>query len=176
MYDHSRIESGSVGPHFAFYEPLAPNYLDGVERHSPLPLIDHVPREQLGAYVPMLFPKLGLSATESAWSTFHVIPLAPDRSAVEIRSKVMPVSGWEFAKQAWRSTWSFPWKSGGKSGASAADDPLASGDFMTEDIYVCEQQQRGMASPRFSVGGSAKNLECGIRNFHTEIQRRSVDR
>ena len=32
MYDHSKIESRFVGPHFMFYEPLSPDYLDGIDK------------------------------------------------------------------------------------------------------------------------------------------------
>ncbi len=77
MYDHSKIESGFVGPHFAFWEPATADYLDGIEGNAALPLIDDVPRDRIGAWVPMLFPGIGLSATESSWSVFHVTPLAP---------------------------------------------------------------------------------------------------
>lgn len=56
MYDHSKIESGFVGPHFAFWEPAAAEYLDGIEGKAEMPLIDHVPRDRIGAWVPMLFP------------------------------------------------------------------------------------------------------------------------
>ena len=61
-----------------------------------MPLIDHIPREKIGAYVPMLFPNIGLGESESSWSIFHVIPVAPDRTIVQTRTKVMPVSSWEF--------------------------------------------------------------------------------
>ena len=38
MYDHVRQESGFVGPHYVFFEPLAQSYLDGVEKQSPMPV------------------------------------------------------------------------------------------------------------------------------------------
>ena len=177
MYDHRRQQTGFVGNHFHFYEPLAPDYLDGIEQNSPLPLIEHIPRDKIGAYVPMLFPNLGLSETESSWSTFLVIPVAPDRSVVEIRTKVMPVSDWQYLKQDWTS-WTFfksrPWD---KSGTGNRADPLASGDFMVEDIYVCEQQQRSFQSPYFAIGAIAKDLERSVyqyqRNVQVYVERRS---
>ena len=73
MYDHARQQTGFVGPHFMFYEPLSKDYLESLEKQSPMPLIDHGTREDLGAYVPMLFPNLGIGAAESTWSIFHVI-------------------------------------------------------------------------------------------------------
>lgn len=170
MYDHAKQESGFVGPHYVFYEPLAPDYLADVEKKAPYPLIDHVPREQVGAYVPMLFPNIGLSETESSWSTFHIIPVAPDKTIVEIRAKLMPVSGWKFMTQGWSAASSFSWKTGDKYGTGDSDDPLASGDFMAEDIYACEQQQKSLKSPYFAVGATAKDLEDSVRQFQRLVQ------
>ncbi|MEM9771091.1 MAG: aromatic ring-hydroxylating dioxygenase subunit alpha, partial [Cyanobacteria bacterium P01_D01_bin.73] len=83
MYNHRKQVTGFAGNHFHFFEPLSSSYLEGIENNSPLPLVDHVPKHKIGAYVPMLFPNLGLSETESSWSTFYVIPIAPDQSIVE---------------------------------------------------------------------------------------------
>ena len=75
-----------------FFEPLARSYLDGVEKQSPLPLIDHGAPEEMGAYVPMIFPNIGIAASENSWSTFHVNPIAADKTVVETRTRVMPAS------------------------------------------------------------------------------------
>lgn len=170
MYDHARIEAGFVGPHFMFYEPLTDAYLDEVEKKAPFPLIDHVPKEKVGAYVPMLFPNLGLSETESSWSIFHVMPVAPDRTIVEIRSKLMPMSGWDYMKQGLSSYLHFNWKSGAKYNNDAPDDPMASGDFMAEDMYACEQQQKSLKSPLFSVGATAREGEASVRTYQSIIE------
>ena len=54
-----------------------------------MPLIDHVPREQMGAYVPMLFPNLGLAASESTWS------VDPTKAAPQPdRARPTPVQRW----------------------------------------------------------------------------------
>ena len=50
-----------------------------------------------------------------------------------------------------------------------ADDPMASGDFMAEDIFACEQQQKSLKSPLFSVGASAKDLEKSVRDFQSVV-------
>ena len=171
MYDHSRIESGFVGPHFVFYEPLAAFYAQNLEGNSPMPLIDHVPEDQQGAYAPMLFPGLGLSETESSWSTFHVIPVAPDRSRVEIRVRVADVSSWQFAKQSLRSAAFWTRHLRGKYEGDPNQDPMASGDFVKEDNYACEQQQRSLRSPYFSVGATARQGEAAVRDFQTLVAR-----
>ena len=166
MYDHAKQESGFVGPYFLFYEPLSESYAANVEKQAEMPLIDHVPSEMRGAWVSMLFPNIGLTESESSWSTFHVIPIAADLSIVETRTKVMPVSDWEFTKQSVSSWWNFKGRDREKFDPHD-DDPLTSGDFMAEDIYACEQQQKAMRSPKFAIGPTAKNL----KNWYSSSRR-----
>ncbi len=170
MYDHQKQKTGFSGKHFHFFEPLSHHYLDGIEDNAPLSLIDHIPKDKIGAYVPMLFPNLGLGETESSWNTFHVIPVAPDQSIVELRTKVMPVSDWDFLVQGWKSWNFFKTFKGDKYRTGDVEDPMASGDFMTEDIYVCEQQQKSLKSPYFSVGAIAKDLEQAVYQYQRNIQ------
>ena len=170
MYDHRKQQTGFVGNHFHFYEPLAKDYGADIQNNSPYPLIDHIPTDKLGAYVPMLFPNLGLSETESTWSIFHVIPVAPDKCTVEIRSKIMPVSSWDFVAQEWKSWNYFKSRQGDKYKTGDNKDPMASGDFMAEDIYVCEQQQKSLRSPYFSIGAIAKDLEQSVYQYQRNIR------
>ena len=154
MYDHAQATFGFFGPHYAFREPLMDEYLRDLEKNTPLPLV--VPPEQAAAYVPMLFPGIGLAESESSWSTFIIMPLAPDRTRVENRTRVANVSGWKFTRQSWRSAGFWRHQIQSKYKGDAAEDPMASGDFTTEDIYVCEQQQKSLQSPNFQVGPAAK--------------------
>ena len=145
------------------------NY-DFIENNSPYPLIDHIPPEKIGAYVPMLFPNLGLAETESTWSIFHIIPIAPNKCVVEIRSKLMPVSSWNFIAQEWKSWNYFKSRQGDKYKTGDKNEPMASGDFMAGDIDVCEQQQKSLRSPYFSVGAIAKDLEKSVYQYQRNIQ------
>ena len=169
MYDHRKQQTGFADDHFYFYEPLAKDYGADIENNSPYPLIDHIPKDKLGAYVPMLFPNLGLSETESTWSIFHIIPVAPDKTIVEIRSKIMPASSWDFMNQEWKSWNYFKSRQSAKYETDDKDDPMASGDFMTEDIYVCEQQQKSFKSPYFSIGAIAP-LEESVYQYQQNIK------
>ena len=166
MYDHSRIEAGFVGPHYAFREPLAPEYAENVEKNAPYPLV--IPAEQAGAWVPMLFPGIGFGETESSWSLFHVTPLAPDRTRVVTRSRMADASGWAFLSQEWRSA-GFWWNRIRGKFEGGEDDPMASGDFMAEDIYACEQQQKSLTSPYFEHGPSSMG-EAGVRGHQALVQ------
>ncbi|RLV59354.1 aromatic ring-hydroxylating dioxygenase subunit alpha [Parashewanella curva] len=168
MYDHSKAEFGFAGPHFAFWEPLDEEYAANLEKHSSMPLIDHIPKELLGAYVPMLFPGIGLGESEAAWSVFHVIPVSVDKTRVEVRTKVMPASDWEFAKYSMRSASFWQKRITAKYPNEDSKHPLGSADFMQEDIYVCEQQQKSFQSPYFELGPSAENGESPVRE-HQQV-------
>lgn len=160
MYDHARAEYGFVGPHFAFWEPLSEVYAKDVERNSPAPLL--VPEDQLGTWVPMLFPGIGLAESESSWSTYIIRPLAPDRTEVESRTRVKNASSASFLWRSSRSSTFWEKMIGPKYGPDVsgtidpAEDPMAQADFMAEDIFACESQQKAFASPQFSVGPAAK--------------------
>ncbi len=169
MYDHAKAKYGFIGPHYAFWEPLTADYLADIDKHAALPLI--LPHDQLGAWVPMLFPGLGLSESETDWSIFHITPLGPERSRVETRTRVKNVSSWEFQKQEWRSAAFWSKKITSKYSAEQANaeqDPMVSADFSAEDVYVCEQQQKSLHSPYFEVGASAQQSESPVRE-HQQI-------
>lgn len=172
MYDHAKAEFGWAGPHYWFYEPLVPAYLADINNASQFPLIDKMPKDKIRAYVPWLFPNIGITESENAWNTFHAIPLAPDKTLVVIRSKTMNVSEWEYTKQYTKSMTSKVWKTLGNKGKyeSDASDPMASGDFMAEDVYACEQQQKSLSSPMFSVGAQAKRGEFAVSKFQSVVK------
>ena len=169
MYDHARAEFGFVGPHFAFWEPLEAEYAKNLEKHAGMPLIDHIPEEQLGASVPMLFPGIGLGESETSWSVFHIIPVTVSHTRVEVRTKVMPVSNWQFAKAGARSGKFWEKRVGPKYAGEEPSHPLGSADFMQEDIYVCEQQQKSFASPYFELGPSAAHGESPVRDHQKVV-------
>lgn len=157
MYDHAKAQYGFVGPHFTFWEPPVPNYAEDQDNKLPAPRL--IPADQNGTWVPMLFPGIGLAASEDGWSVFIVEPVAPDLTRITSRSRVANASDWAFSKQSARSAqfWS-KFGLGGKYGADDAaseDDPMVSGDFTSEDIYACEQQQKSLSSPHYETGPAA---------------------
>lgn len=174
MYDHARAEFGWVGPHYWFWEPLHPEYEANFEKICPYPPIKRMSRDKLGTYVPWLFPNIGIGEGEGAWSTFHVIPLAPDKTKVVIRSKVENVSEWEMTKRYFKSGSSAFWAKTGNQGKFDGDpktDPMSSGDFVAEDVFACEQQQKSLKSPYFSVGAQAQKGEYAIQRFQEEVKK-----
>ncbi|KZL06133.1 aromatic ring-hydroxylating dioxygenase subunit alpha [Pseudovibrio sp. Ad26] len=175
MYDHSKIECEFIGPHFAFWEPLADFYAAEVEKVTPMPLIPGIPKDKMGAWVPMLFPGIGLGESENSWSTFHITPIAPDRSMVEIRTRVANESTWAFTKAAMASASFWDKHLGAKYNEDPKVDPMSSGDFMQEDIYACEQQQKSLQSPYFEHGPSSKHGEKPVRD-HQRVVAEWVER
>lgn len=174
MYDHAKATFGWKGPHYWFYEPLVEDYSKDLKNATPYPLIDHVPENKIGAYVPWFFPNIGLAESESSWTTFHVLPLAPDRTLVTFRTKTQKADDWEYAKQAAKSAMSSVWTKYGNKGkykSKDKSDPMASGDFMLEDIYACEQQQKSLQSPYFKVGAQAQKGEYAIQRFQEEVKK-----
>lgn len=166
MYDHKKQQSAFHGNHFYFYEPLSEEYSDGLENKAPYPLINHIPEDEQGAYTPLFFPNLGLGEDESSWSTFHIIPISPEKTRVEIRSKLMPSrTGRSFSRQEKKSAKYWNTNLNGKYGEFNDDDPMASADFIKEDIYACEQLQKSLKSPYFQVQETAVNLEKSVRDF-----------
>lgn len=169
MYDHKNAEFGFYGPHFAFYEPLHADYAANLEKNAPYPLV--LSPKDAGAWVPMLFPALGLVETESSWSHFHIEPIAPDKTKVTVRSRLKQASALSFKKQEWVSAEYWYKKIRGKynKGADKAD-PMTSGDVMAEDVYACEQQQKAFMSPYFETGPAAEFGEKPILD-HQKVVR-----
>lgn len=173
MYDHAKAKYGFVGNHYLFWEPLAKKYFDNLDKLIPFKRIEEMTDEYIGAYVPWFFPNLGLSETESTWSTFHITPIAPDKTKVVVRTKMEKMSDWEYTKLSMKSYSSWHGIMGGdtKYGNKDADDPMASGDFMAEDIFACEQQQKSLKNPLFGVVATAKKGESTVRSFQGIIKR-----
>ena len=88
---------------------------------------------------------------------------------MEIRSKVMPASDWDFAKHESRSAKFWEQRLGPKYPSEKPDHPLGSGDFLQEDIYVCEQQQKSFQSPWFELGPSASHGESPVREHQKVV-------
>lgn len=173
MYDHAKAEFGFVGDHYLFWEPLAPKYRDNLDKLIPNKRIAEMKDEYIGAYVPWLFPGLGLAESESTWTTFQVIPIAPDETKVIVRTKMEEVSTTEYFKQEIRSYYSWSKYMGDETKYNSTDenDPMASGDFMEEDVFACEQQQKSLKNPLFSVQYTAQHGESTIRGFQKIVDK-----
>jgi len=172
MYDHQRAEFGFADEHFYFWEPLTNDYFSDIESNAPYPLLIAADNPKIGAWVPMLFPCIGLAETESSWSVFQIVPLAVDKTKVIIRSKLKNCSSMTFYKQSFKSYNYWANKIKGKSKQHDQQHALGSADFMQEDIYVCEQLQKSLSSKYFVFGPSAVHGESPIRGFQRIVKQK----
>ena len=176
MYDHKKAQYQFIGDHYVFWEPHSRDYSENLDQLMPFKRIAEMTDKHLGAFVPWLFPNLGLSETESSWSTFHAIPLAPDQTKVVVRTKLEPMTSWEYSKQQMKAAWSWhgimgsKTKYGNEKPDHNSDDPMEWNDFMEEDVYACEQQQKSLKNPLFDVRYTAQQQESTIRKFQEIIQ------
>ena len=170
MYDHKQAVYGFHGAHFGFFEPLEAGYASKLSEASPLPLISAVDKDSPGAWVPMLFPGIGLAESESSWSVFVIIPLSPTSSRVIVRTKVEPASNWQYMMQMARSSSFWYRRVRPKSTQLEASHPLGTADFMQEDVYICEQLQKSVTSSHFEPGPSAQNSEAPVRQHQQLIR------
>lgn len=168
MYDHKRAVFGFKGNHFSFWEPLTKDYQSDIKRNSPYPLICDDDAHELGAWVPMLFPGIGLTESESTWSVFHVVPISANKTKIVIRTKMKDCSMMEYIKQGVISNQYWSNKVRAKNTQFNSEHALGSADFLKEDIFICEQVQRSMTSPYFEFGPTAEIGERPIRD-HQEL-------
>lgn len=171
MYDHRQQVWGYAGLHWVFAEPLADWYRKDMHKLTPYKIIDHIPPDKLKAYLYHLFPSVLITETEGSWSTMQFTPLAPDRTRIDVRTRIMPMTTSEYYSQSITSWWAWGKRMNEQPAEEEHhhhDDPLASGDFMAEDIYACEQQQKAMYSPLYSTGPMSRD-EQSILGFHRAI-------
>ncbi|WP_071870807.1 aromatic ring-hydroxylating oxygenase subunit alpha [Atopomonas hussainii] len=156
-YDHDAIAQGQLGPHWYFYQPLTAEGHKTALSSSSYPLIPGQDPKHLGAYVHLLFPNLGITASEESWSLLHIEPLDALTTRVTIRSWAMPVSTLRYLMLREPKS------------PDSADHPVKTGDLMGEDIAVCEAIQRSMHSPAYQVGALAEELEAPLAHFQQAI-------
>jgi len=175
MYDHKKQVNQHVGPHWVFWEPLADWYQADLHNMAPYGIIDHIPEDKLGGYLYHLFPSVLITETEGSWSTLQFKPTAPDHTIVEVRTRTMPLTTSAYASQqvknwmSWgRRLTNHPPNDGADDNMATEDDPLYSNDFMEEDVFACEQQQKAMSSPLYATGPTARDEKSIIR-FHKAV-------
>jgi Rieske 2Fe-2S family protein len=169
-----------AGRHQAFYRPIKAGisqekvYL-GRYGDQPWPKIEGVP-EAYGASYQWLFPNLGLFQTATSWSSFHVVPVEPALSLVHSRVRSVPIA--TMPEMRICDSRDLPDHIVSAKGSSLFENeidrqaslvhPLKSGDVMREDIYACEAVQRGMESPKFSVGALSR-WEAPVAFFQSQV-------
>lgn len=137
---------------------------------SDVPPIPEFDPTKPGPLVWWFFPNCGVLATSVFWSAFSIVPIGPERCYVDVRSWI---SAEAQAQSAYYEL--FP-----GTGDNYQDDrvitlrdleghPLDSGDFMIEDMWVCEKLQQAMRSPAYQVDRLAHNAESSITFFQRNL-------
>ncbi len=185
-YQHREQEHFLHGRHWSFFEPLIPGATPPDERFTRLRRIDHIDERWHGSSVHLLFPNLALAAGATFWATIHLLPVAPDRTTVELRVRGMPVPGVVLPALALLGRALPTLQLAAARGAAAARtvragvlDPRevvraaaavspALG-VMEEDVYCCEAIQEGLRSPGFELGPLAQRYERSVLAFQRNV-------
>jgi choline monooxygenase len=161
-FEHGAQLWQPIGRHWSFSEPprlpgSSPTANDG------LPPIPGLAPRWLGSNVHLLFPNLGLATGGEYWLTLHMVPLAPDLTRVDVRTRTMPLSTTAKAR--------FAVKEIVAKGLSIVGRPPAVGpnQITDEDRRAAEAIQRAMHSPKFSVGPMARDYEGAISEFQRNV-------
>lgn len=105
-----------------------------------------------------LYPSTLVTPSPYEFSVTTMIPLRPDLTRIRVR-------GWGRRESSWFGGAPTQPRDGAAEPEAvrleALDKhPLESGDFMLEDLWVCEKIQKSMASRHFSVGALARGAGC----------------
>jgi len=137
---------------------------------SAMPPIPEFDTSAGGPLVWWMFPNVGVLATSVFWSAIQVVPVTPEHCYVDVRTWI---SAEPHAEEGYHLL--FP-----GTGADSVDTksialgdvvghPLDSGDFMIEDMWVCEGLQRSLHSPAYHVDKLAGNAESSITFFQQNL-------
>ena len=124
------------------------------------------PADYPGVY--MMFPTTIITPNPYGISISQLVPKGPEVCWLVVRT-------WRPADSDYRSDVSSIPGYDPDSGLVKSDfwdkHPLETGDFHTEDVWVCEKMQRSLRSPRYSVGALARGAgaEAPLTHFQRSI-------
>lgn len=114
-----------------------------------------------------LFPLTLIVPTPYGFSITSLKPYAPAKTRLEVRQWVGP---WQWTDER-GSIPGYDKKTGVISSDNWTRPALETGDFQTEDIWICEKTQRGLEMPGFEFGPLSRGpgAEDPIRWFHASL-------
>lgn len=173
--DHGAQDWTPTGRHWTFHEPPSEPGAFPDQELTGLPLLPTIPSGGYGSSVQLVFPNLGLAGGATFWVTVHVVPLAPDRTEVVMRTRIAPEAverplelASMTAREAVRRVGRSPVGSALrklKVLPESADRP----DLVIEDLRAAESIQRTIRSAQFQVGPMAVDYENAITFFQQNI-------
>lgn len=114
-----------------------------------------------------LFPNILITATPYSFSMSWLKPLSPDRSILHVRHWV----GLDTYRDDRKHVPGYDEQTGLISSDNWNEHPLETGDFQTEDVWICERNQKGLQSPAYEIGALATGdgAEDPIGWFHQSL-------
>lgn len=94
----------------------------------------------------LLWPNVPMTTSSTTVNTYQVVPIGPTTCELDLRVRAMPGGVFDAALQA-----------------------QVRNILVDEDGFACEQLQRNMASPWFTVGPLAQRHERPIMEFHRHV-------
>jgi Rieske 2Fe-2S family protein len=144
-FDHTRFEHVTVGGDWFSYEPLRNGDLESSRLRQGTTAIAHLDeRDRIGIGAHMLFPNVLVATSSEFFMTYQAVPVAPDRTRIEVRIRA-------------------------EAGADADVLVAAARSFIDEDILACERVQAGLGAPAFSIGPLATDHEAPITRFQEHL-------
>jgi Rieske 2Fe-2S family protein len=144
MFDHPALTCRSTGAHWACDERLRPGMERARPTLRPIEPLTELEYETLRAN--LLFPNVPMTTSNTLVNTYQVIPTGPTTCELDLRVRAMP--------------------------GGVFDEALSAGVrsiLVDEDGRACEQLQRNVASPWFSVGPLAQRHERPIVDFQSNV-------
>ncbi len=113
-----------------------------------------------GAYVSMLFPNFGITATENMCMFIDIQAISAEETKIDV-----------YIKSAYGSSkYKMPIVYDYKDEKISKEKLLSKSDVMNEDIYVCEMIQKNIKSSFFEVSALAQNLEKPLFQYQSIIK------
>jgi Rieske 2Fe-2S family protein len=151
-FDHTRFEHRTIDGNWFSYEPQRDSRNGARALSAGTAAIGHLDeRDRRGLGAHLLFPSLMVATSAEFFATYQAVPLAPDRTRIELRIR-----------------------------AEVTADPAvlltSTRSFIAEDIAACESVQAALASPAFAIGPLAVGHEAPITLFHEQLVDRMGER
>lgn len=162
MYDHKKQESKFVGKHWTFVEPLTNDYLLSIKKNkSYYKPLKQLSEEQYKAHVHLVYPNFGITETESTWTIMTIEPINESQTKLTFRTRLDKNLAKKTSSVVHSET---PIRT------SDYKDPLNSGDFMIEDMFVCENIQKAINNDSYKPGPHHESKEDAILKFQEIIK------
>jgi choline monooxygenase len=142
--DHTKFEHRTMHGNWVSYEPLRDPHCDAHLSTGTSTITHLAERERRGVGAHLAFPNLMFATSAEFFATYRAVPVAPDRSLIDLRVRAEPGADGDAVMKAVRS-------------------------FIDEDIAACEAVQAGARSPYFAVGPLARHHEHPMTLFQDHL-------